>query len=141
MIERRTYAQPLYPGSLYPEEGASVRIEQRLSPEGIVALLSGIKPDWTNLNWFAIEVTEQNWKLWKTEEGDEKWKPAGDGSRKSYRIYIGELLTREDVEALPGDHGILLSNMEYNDDCDPIVRTRMGNFQPYCENDVVLAGT
>jgi hypothetical protein len=137
MIERRTYAQPKYPGFFFPEEGASVRVEMRLSAEGIAALFPD-KDDRLG-RWFAIEVTEQNWKLWESEEGGRKWEPAADGSRKSYRIYIGELLTREDVAALPGNHEILLRNMEYNEDCNPIMRTRCGNFQPFGENDVVLS--
>lgn len=132
MIERRTYAQPLYPGSLYPEEGANVRIENYMFVELIMARFKDKE------GWFAIEVVEQNWQLWKTEEGEEEWRPANDGTRKGYRIYVGELLTSADVEALEGDHKILLSNMAGNG-WDPIVRTRRGNFQPFEENDVVVS--
>jgi hypothetical protein len=131
----------MYPGFLFPEEGASKLVIPGLTPEKIIAGF----PDRDDQlgQWFAIEVTTQNWRLWVTEDGDgstsSKWEPANDGSRKSYRIYIGELLTSAQVAALPGDHRILLSNMEYNDDCDPIMRTRCGNFQPFKESDVIVA--
>lgn len=132
MIERRTYAKPLYPGSFLPEEGASEQVPNYMTAEHI-ALAFSDKP-----GWFAIEVTNQNWKFWETEEGDREWRPAKDDTAKSYRIYIGELMTSAEVAALDGDHEILLSNMRIND-WDPIVRTRRGNFQPLEEGDVVLA--
>lgn len=48
----------------------------------------------------------------------------------------GEVLTVEDVEALDGDHRILLSNMRCNG-WDKVVRSRLGNFQPFDAADVV----
>lgn len=59
----------------------------------------------------------------------------------SNTYYIdAELLTSEQVAALPGDHSILLSNMRSNG-WDPIVRCRTGNFQPFDEDKHELLTT
>ena len=48
----------------------------------------------------------------------------------------GDVLTVDNVEALDGDYGILLSNMRSNG-WDRVVRTRLGNFQPLNADDAV----
>jgi len=133
MIEHRIYAAPLYPGAFLSESGASIQLDGNWTARQVVDKFADTK----SFKWFAIEVVEQNWKVWTTDEGDQEWRPMQDGSRKSWRIYIGELLTSAEVAALPGDHEILLRNMEYNN-WDPIVRTRLGNFQPFEDGDVVF---
>lgn len=56
----------------------------------------------------------------------------------SGRYYLGgELLTYAQVEALDGDHRILLSNMRGNG-WDPIIRCRFGNFQPFRDGDKIV---
>jgi hypothetical protein len=54
--------------------------------------------------------------------------------------YFGEVLTVAEVEALPGDHEVLLSNMRCNG-WDRVVRTVRGTFQALSEGDVVLSAT
>jgi hypothetical protein len=58
---------------------------------------------------------------------------------KTYYI-DAELLTSDQVAALPGDYSILLSNIWYNG-WDPIVRCRTGNFQPFEEDKYELVTT
>ncbi len=54
------------------------------------------------------------------------------------RYYLGgDILDRDGVAALDGDHRILLSNMDGNG-WPRVVRTRFGNFQPFEAGDVVL---
>lgn len=136
MIDRRVYARALYPGSLFPEEGASIRISDTTTTQRIIDQFSD-RDDHLG-QWFAIEVIEQNWQFWWTSEDDSEWRPKQDGTRKTWRIYVGELLTNVEVAALPGNHETLLSNMRSNG-WDTVVRTRVGNFQPFQENDVVIS--
>lgn len=127
-VRVRHTATPLYPGSFYPEEGRPVEISDASSGTALDAV-----PD--DGRWFAVEVATHVEKRYASSAGDEMWVPSNSSDR--YRIYIGELLTSDDVRALPGDHTILLSNMQSNG-WDPIVRTRRGNFQPLEEGDVVI---
>lgn len=94
--------------------------------------LAAVKDD----GWFALEVKTTPQKLWTDGDGGEMWRASGPSV--GHRIYIGESLTTEDVERLPGDHSILLSNMRGND-WERVVRTRRGNFQPVEPGDVVIA--
>lgn len=58
--------------------------------------------------------------------------------RKSPLYYIDAgKLGIADVEALPGDHDILLSNMRCNH-WDVILRCRTGNFRPLESGDIVI---
>lgn len=49
----------------------------------------------------------------------------------------GQALTAADVRALPGDHEILLANMEANK-WSKVIRTRLGNYQPFEAKTSVL---
>lgn len=62
------------------------------------------------------------------------------GGRKDVgpMTYYGEVLTLEDVQALPGGHRILVSNMKCNKR-ERVVRTIYGDFHPLDAWDVVLA--
>jgi len=64
------------------------------------------------------------------------------GRRNISKTYYidAELLTSNEVAALPGDHSILLSNMRGNG-WDPIVRCRTGNVQPFEADKHVLVTT
>ena len=135
MIERRFHAQPLYPGSFFPEEGASVRIDN----PGTETATAPFKESDT---WFAVEVTESWWRRWKSDE-EVEWRVCKDTPAtpiRRHRIYRGEVLTAADVEALDDgqDYSILLSNMRGNG-WERIVRTNRGNFQPVEAHDVVIA--
>lgn len=120
-------ATPLYPGSFFPEHGRPVALHDA-DPETALAAV----PD--DGGWFALEVRTTPEKLWTDGEGGEMWRTCGPS--QGYRIYVGEALTAADVERLPDDHSILLSNMQGNG-WDRVVRTRRGNFQPVEDGDVV----
>lgn len=62
---------------------------------------------------------------------------AGSPWDHSPMTYFGEALTLDQVRALPGDHRILVSNMEGNRYAS-VVRTVRGNWQPLEKGDVVL---
>lgn len=130
MSEIRTHVTFLYPGSFYPEESGSKRIDNYE-----VATVLAAAPE--DEGWFAAEVTTGVWLKWTSESGEEKWSP-GMGEGNKFRVYIGEALTVEDVEALEGDHHILVANMRGNG-WEKVCRTRRGNFQPIEANDFVLA--
>jgi hypothetical protein len=124
-------ATPLYPGSLFPEDGRPVEIPDA-TPEA--ALATAGEDD----RWFALDVRTTTQKRWTDGDGGEMWRVVEESSR--YRIYVGEVLTADDLEHLPGiaDYSILLSNMRGNG-WERVVRTRRGNFQPIEPGDVVLA--
>lgn len=129
MSETRTHVTFLYPGSLFPEEGRTLRIDN----DGTATVLAA-SPD---EHWFAAEVSIGEWERWTSESGEEKWHRTRERPTK-FRIYVGERFTADDVAALPGDHAILLSNMRAND-WPVVVRTRCGNWQPIEGDDVVLS--
>lgn len=59
--------------------------------------------------------------------------------RQSGRFYIDAVkLSYADVEAMGGDHKILLDNMRYNH-WDYVLRCRTGNFQPPNSGDSVVS--
>lgn len=123
-------ATPLYPGSFVSEEGSSVVVNDA----DVNTVLAAVEDDG---RWFAVEVTTSKQKRWTDDDGGEMWTTVGKPQR--YRIYLGEKLTIADVEQLPGEYSILLSNMRSNG-WDPICRTRRGNFQPIEPGDVVKEG-
>jgi len=125
----RITVAPLYPGSLFPEDGRPVEIPDTDSATALAAVADDGR-------WFALEVRTTPQKRWTDGDGGELWTSTGEGS--SYRIYAGESFTVADVEQLPGDYSILLSNMRGNG-WAKIVRTRRGNWQPLEGDDVVIA--
>jgi len=58
---------------------------------------------------------------------------------RSGRYFIdGELFDAAGIEALPGDHHILLANMRGNG-WGHVVRCRTGNFQPFNSGDEIVS--
>jgi hypothetical protein len=129
---RRVTATPLYPGSLFPEDGRA-----RVIPDsGTTAALAAMEGDNA---WFCIEVRSTVHKRWTDGDGGEMWTRVSEQGR--YRIYVGEELTgAADIEAWPDadDYRTLLANMDGNK-WTTVVRTRRGNFQPVEREDVVLS--
>lgn len=77
--------------------------------------------------FFSREETDSNGEILK-------------GKKKNYSgyYYFGEVYTKEDVEKYVDNPRILLSNMSGNG-YDKVVKTRLGNFQPfYTGKDVIL---
>lgn len=111
------YVAFLYPGSFFPEEKSKEiksRDEKIEIPDGCFA-----------------------YYFWDREEvlmGKELL--VGKEKNRSGRFYLGETLTLEEIEKSPGCE-ILASNMRVNA-WPVVVKTRMGNYQPVLENDVVL---
>ena len=126
--EIRHHVRPMYPGSFFPEEGSSVRIDEDTD---VAALARYLDDD----QWFCIEVTTAQWRRW-TSDGMEKWMVDADQQATRRRIYVGDRLAVDDIEALDGQHDILLANMRGNG-WDHVVRTRRGNFQSIEGDDVV----
>ena len=122
-----TYVEYLYPGAFFPEESARAVPGRnpgqiaREAPAGVFAFT------------FYDEVTAT------VTTGGEEVRLRSRAIRKTGRYYIdAEKLTAADVEALPGDHKILLANMRGNR-WDVILRCRAGNFQPMEGGDVVIS--
>jgi hypothetical protein len=126
----RITATPLYPGSFFPENGRPVEIPDA-DPETARAAVGDDEA------WFALDVRTTTQKRWTDGDGEEMWRTAAELSR--YRIYLGEVLTADDIERLDDghDYSILLANMRGNG-WERVVRTRRGNFQPVEPVDVVL---
>ena len=73
------------------------------------------------------------------EIGGEKITTASGERNVSATHYIGgEIMTAGQVEALPGDHKILLFNMRGNH-WDRVIRARHGWFQPFRDDDVLVS--
>jgi hypothetical protein len=130
--ETRHHVTYLYPGFFFPEDGKRCQIG-----EPTVEQVQANSPD---DQWFAAEVSTQQYTRWTDGGGGEKWLPTEGSTRSKFRVLVGETLTAEDVAALDGDHSILLSNMRSNR-WDRVCRTRRGNFQPVDANDVVIEAT
>jgi hypothetical protein len=121
-----TYVEYLYPGSFFPEESRRpvterdpATIAREAAPGAFAFRFYDIVTTTVTTNGPAIELRRG------------AVNPTG-------RYYIdAEKLTAADVEALPGDHRVLLANMRGNG-WDPILRCRTGNFQPLEDGDVLI---
>ncbi len=119
-----TYLEYLFPGILMPEISTgpvSSRDPQRAAREA--------PPHAFAFRFYDVITTT----VWDT--------PLWTGEiNASGRYYIdAEKLTIADVEALPGNHRILLGNMRING-WDPVLRCRTGNFQPLQDGDELISG-
>lgn len=65
-------------------------------------------------------------------------KLTGAIKNRSPMTYFGQAMTLDEVKRNVPNSNILISNMQCNG-WDKVVRTKLGNFQPLQENDVVLA--
>lgn len=124
----KTYVRYFMPGAFVPEEGTR-EVPER-NPYEIARELPA--------DVFAFEFFEKiAMNITLNESGDREQLASGERNR-SGRFYIdAEKLTASDVEALPGDHRILLSNMRGNG-WDTILRCRTGNFQPPLAEDSIV---
>lgn len=114
-----TYVVYKHPGSLFCEESVKpvdVRNPQQQANDA---------PDGAFAFFYFDEVT-----IIVDVEGERI--ETSSGRRNITGIYYinAELMTSDDVAALPGDRSTLLRNMRCNG-WDPIVRCRTGNFQPF----------
>lgn len=124
-----TYVAYQHPGSFFSEE--SVKPVDARNPQQ----QANDAPDTAfAFFYFDIVTTVVNVEGERIE--------TSSGRRNITKTYYidAELLTSDQVAALPGDHSILLSNMRGNG-WDPIVRCRTGNFQPFEEDKHELLTT
>lgn len=113
----KTYVQFLYPGTIVAEI-ATYEVADRsdpVVPEGVYGY-----------SFFSRTETIVNGEKLIGEERD-----------RSGHTYIGEAMTAEQIERLPGDYTILLSNMRCNN-WPTVVRTVCGNFVPLRSGDRVI---
>jgi hypothetical protein len=124
--ETKTYVRYFMPGAFVSEEGTR-EVPERNPYQIARDLPSGA---------FAFEFFD---KLVTTaEESGQEVTLASSERNKSGRFYIdAERLTATDIEALPGDHRILLDNMRGNH-WPAVLRCRTGNFQPMQDGDSII---
>lgn len=117
-----------YPGSFFSEDTS------RELREPTLAAAIDARPD---DRWFAVEIKRTPIKVFRADDGEERILSAGKPVKVG-KWYVGEEFTAEEVEALDGDHHILVSNMRGNG-WATVCRTRLGNWQPVEQGDHVLA--
>jgi hypothetical protein len=123
-----TYVQYLYPGTFFPESSVLPVVtrdpqrEARQAPESVFAF--------TYFDRAATEIVINGVGRVTLRSGD---------FRRTGRYYIdAEQFTPAAVEALPGDHKILASNMRGNG-YEFVLRCRTGNWQPLENGDVLVS--
>ncbi|MDB5937479.1 MAG: hypothetical protein JWQ01_4823 [Massilia sp.] len=119
----KQYIEWYYPGS-FVSETSSTLVSDRSAPAVIPERAYAYR-------FFArTEVVEDGEKL------------VGANRDYSPMTYFGEVLTLDQVKALPelrhGEYRVLISNMECNG-WKSVARTVQGNFQPLNEGDTVRA--
>lgn len=124
-----TYVAYQYPGSFFSEESVKPVVARNPQQQANDAPDSAFA-----FFYFDIVTTVVNVEGERIE--------TSSGRRNIIKTYYidAELLTSDQVAALPGDHSILLSKMRGNG-WDPIVRCRTGNFQPFEEDKHELLTT
>jgi len=123
-VERRKYVEFLYPGAFVNETSVEEVKDRDIDKLKI--------PD--NAFGFRFFDVLEN----KTIVDDEFVKMTSDRINKSpMHYYGGQVYTKEDVIREVPNNEILLKNMESND-WDKIVKTRMGNFQPFEKTDIFI---
>ena len=130
ILKVKTYLTCLSPGSFYPEDSTG---EVTGRDPGKTA--REVSSDVFAFRYHDIAATT----VTIDGEDGEDVTLRSRALRKSPLYYIdAEELTAADVEALPGDHKILLANMRGNG-WDVILRCRTGNFRPKEPGDVVIS--
>jgi hypothetical protein len=121
-VERTTHVVYEHPGSLFPENSGGV-VDSR-DPARAAANASPTA--------FAFTFHDR-YRTTAIIDGERiELRSASMHFSKRY-VIGGELLDEAAVEALPGDHKILLSNMRGNG-WQQVIRHRTGNFQPFDSN-------
>jgi hypothetical protein len=118
-IMKKTYVEFYYPGS-FMSESSSHEVESRDRPASIP------------VNAYAYSFYDRE----ETVVDGEKL--VGLIKNRSPMTYFGQTMTIDEVKRNVPNCNILVSNMECNG-WEKVVRTKLGNFQPLNEGDVVLA--
>jgi hypothetical protein len=124
-----TYVAFQHPGALFSEESV-VKVMTR-NPER-----DAVKAEGSVFAFFYFDIVTT-----VVDVAGERIETASGRRNISKTYYIdAELLTSDQVAALPGDNRILLRNMRYNG-WDSIVRCRTGNFQPFEQDRQEMVST
>ena len=121
---RRTYVEFVYPGIIVSETSVK-EVESRDTSEVKV-------PDGAfGFRFFDVLIA-------KVECDGKTVELRSDRLNQSpMHYYGGRILTREEVEREVPDNRILLDNMDGNG-WNRVIKTRMGNFQPFEESDAFV---
>jgi hypothetical protein len=116
--DTKTYVEVMYPGILFSESDVQ-EVDYR-DPDAIAKKFK---------NAFGFRFFDQ--ERTQVKVGGKTSTVSGERRNESRFYYPdGETFTVDEVKKLKGDHKILISNMEGNG-YKKVVRTRMGNFQPF----------
>ena len=126
--QTKTYIEIFYPGIVF--SGAETRIVKDRDEKDALDML----PESAFAFRFYDQVSAETTVDGKTVT------VYGDRKNVSGRYYPdGELFTLEQIEAFGEESEILADNMRIND-WPVVVKTRLGNFQPFAKDDRVLKG-
>jgi len=123
-IETKTFVEFKYPGSFFSET-SSKEVDDR--DPGNVEVPEGA---------FAFTFYDQIVGTAKSCGKDHRVNSL-PFNRSGVFYCGGEVLSLAQVKALPGDHSILVGNMERNK-WEHVIKCRTGNFQPFENGDVFL---
>jgi len=116
-MKTETYIEFFFPGSFFAESESKLVVDRNIPdslPEGCFAF-----------SFYTITSTEVDGEILR-----------GSRKNKSVRYYPDAmLLTIEDIEKIP-DTKVLQLNMK-NNNWNPIIKTCVGNFQPFSSGDVI----
>jgi hypothetical protein len=120
-----TFVELFFPGA-FVSENSQFKVETR-DPQAIADMYP---------NAYCIQFYDLTSK--EVVVDGEKQRVSGKRKNLSPKYYpFGRVLNTDDVRKMPGDHHILIANMECNN-WPKVVRCRTGNFQPFQEGDEVL---
>lgn len=121
MSETKHYVTFFYPGAFFAEE-STVAVDSR-DPAAV-----------------AVPETAFAFEFFDREEADVNGEVLrGAPKNRSGRYYPGgRLMDVADILVFEPNNSILVANMQANQ-WEHVVRTRAGNYQPFKENDVLVA--
>ena len=120
MAKTKQYVEFLYPGALVPES----EVREVPNREASVEVPKGC---------FAYKFFER--QETESEDGEVL---LGRPRNYSGTHYFGKVMSLDDVKREMPNQRTLISNMEGNG-WDRVVQTRRGNYQPFTEQDVLVA--
>lgn len=123
--ERKTFVEFRFPGIMVTEK--MVREVTERAPEKIEV------PE----DAFAFTFFDRFQGMVKDED-QEIPVSSGPVNRSKGVYYIGgQTMTKEEILAQVPDPATLISNLE-DEGCDCAIKTRMGNFQPFEDDDILI---
>lgn len=121
------WAEYWHPGSLFAEDSHK-QLRSRSTVEALAKMPNSA---------FAFRLYDVRVLTGTLEDGSSTEKRTTENESKTY-YPGGAVYDVEGIRSLDGDHRILISNMEGND-WPVVVKTRLGNFQPFENAEIVTA--